>query len=88
MNLNQPFISILIPTWNRPESLSVLVARINSFQFNDLEIIIVDNKSKEGNWLKLKNLAILNENMRLYQNASNIGMTPNWNKAIEYAKGT
>jgi glycosyltransferase involved in cell wall biosynthesis len=88
MNLSQPLISILIPTWNRPDSLSQLVTRINSFKFSNLEIIIVDNKSEEKNWLKLQNIASLHENVRLYQNITNIGMTPNWNKAIEYAKGT
>jgi glycosyltransferase involved in cell wall biosynthesis len=29
----------------------------------------------------------MHRNVRLYRNSVNIGMTPNWNKAIEYARG-
>ncbi len=83
-----PLISILIPTWNRPQSLARLVERINSTKYDDIEIIIVDNNSDEKNWLELKSLASLHNNVRLFRNHQNIGMTPNWNKTIEYAKGT
>jgi glycosyltransferase involved in cell wall biosynthesis len=87
MNASAPLISILIPTWNRSHSLVRLVERINSTRHDDIEIVIVDDHSDEKNWLKLKNLASLHSNIRLFRNHQNIGMTPNWNKTIEYAKG-
>ena len=88
MNSSEPLISILIPTWNRPQSLVRLIERINLTKHDDIEIIIVDDHSEEENWLKLKNIASLHNNVRLFRNEQNIGLTPNWNKSIEYAKGT
>jgi glycosyltransferase involved in cell wall biosynthesis len=88
MNSSEPLISILIPTWNRPQSLVRLIERINLTKHDDIEIIIVDNDSEEENWLKLKNITSLHNNVRLFRNQQNIGMTPNWNKTIEYARGT
>lgn len=85
--MNPPFLSILIPTWNRPESLSCLVSEINKYDHDDIEIVVVDNNSSEQNWLQLVKITKLHSNVRLFRNVVNIGMTPNWNKTIEYARG-
>lgn len=88
MNSGSPLISIVIPTWNRPELVDRLVRVINaSGSANDLEIVVVDNASAENNWEHLTIIAGAHKNIRLYRNSVNIGMTPNWNKAIEYACG-
>ena len=86
--LTTPLISILIPTWNRPQGVINLIERINSAKNSDLEIVIVDDNSEEKNWLELKNVASRHKNVRLFRNTHNVGMTNNWNKTIEYAKGT
>ena len=86
MNSSEPLISILIPTWNRPQSLVRLIERINLTKHDDIEIIIVDDHSEEENWLKLKNIASLHNNVRLFRNEQNIGLTPNWNKSIKTLK--
>lgn len=88
MQTSLPLISILIPTWNRPESVVRLIEQINSTKHDDIEIIVVDDNSDEKKWLELKNITALHDNVRLFKNQQNIGMTPNWNKTIEYAKGT
>jgi len=81
-------ISIVIPTWNRPAFVERLVGAINAAETrSDLEIVVVDNDSEEGNWTQLQKIVASYGNIRLYKNAKNIGMTPNWNKAIEYARG-
>ena len=88
MYSSAPLFSILIPTWNRPQLLAGLVERINLSKHDDVEIVIVDDNSEEENWLKLKKIALLHDNVRLYRNEQNIGLTLNWNKTIEYARGT
>jgi glycosyltransferase involved in cell wall biosynthesis len=88
MDVSAPLISILIPTWNRPQSVVSLIERINSTKHDDIEVIIVDDNSDEKCWLELKGAASLHDNVRLFRNQQNIGMTPNWNKTIEHAKGT
>ncbi len=81
-------ISIVIPTWNRPISLRELVVIINQNNLNDdIEIVIVDDCSELVNWELLENIRDSYKNVRLYRNTSNLGMTKNWNKAVEYAQG-
>ena len=53
----------------------------------DVEIVIVDNYSKQENWTQLQLAASEYQNLRLFRNPVHLGMTPNWNKAIEYARG-
>ena len=81
-------ISIVIPTLNRPNSIRRLVELISRENGSgDIEIVIVDDCSDEKNWKILEDLRDLNRNVRLYRNAQNIGMTRNWNRAVECAKG-
>ena len=81
-------ISIVIPTWNRPVLLARLVELISAEnEAGDIEVVIVDDCSEEKNWKLLQEIAASNLNVRLYRNATNIGMTPNWNKAVGYARG-
>lgn len=81
-------ISIVIPTWNRPtlvRRLVELITRDNGA--GDIEVVIVDDCSDENNWELLKDLRNSNENISLYRNSQNMGMTRNWNRAVELAKG-
>ncbi len=88
MTNNSPLISIVIPTWNRPALVARLVGLINDTGGGkDLEIIVVDNDSTQENWAQLQQFALLHGNVKLFRNPVNLGMTPNWNKAIEYARG-
>ena len=41
----QPFFSILIPAYNRPEELKVLIDSIVNQSFNDYEILVSDDCS-------------------------------------------
>jgi len=88
MSISSPLISIVIPTWNRPDLVGKLVGWIIATDTcNDIEIVIVDNHSTEENWAQLQKLGSTNKCVRVYRNSKNIGMTPNWNKAIENARG-
>lgn len=81
-------ISIVIPTWNRPNGLRRLVELISRENVTgDIEVVIVDDCSGEENWKLLEGIRDSNKNVRLYRNSENIGMTRNWNKAVEYAEG-
>ena len=81
-------ISIVIPTWNRPNSLRQLVELISRENLTgDIEVVIVDDYSNEKNWKLLEDIRDSNQYVKLYRNSQNIGMTRNWNKAVEYANG-
>lgn len=88
MNSKEILISIVVPTWNRPLLLADLVKIINAGAVaTDIEIVIVDDCSDEKNWNILQKLVASNKNIRLFRNLTRIGMTPNWNMAINYARG-
>ena len=46
--MNRPFISICIPTYNRPDLLKTLLDSIQQQTFTDFEILINDNSSDES----------------------------------------
>jgi glycosyltransferase involved in cell wall biosynthesis len=88
MSITSPLISIVIPTWNRPVLVSKLVEWINAKDTcGDIEIVIVDNHSTEENWSQLQKITSMGKYVKIYRNSQNIGMTPNWNKAIKNATG-
>jgi len=88
LSKNNILISIVIPTWNRPISLHQLVAVINQNNlYEDIEIVIVDDCSELANWKLLEKIRDSHSNVKIFRNTSNLGMTKNWNKAVEYAQG-
>lgn len=86
-----PAVSIVIPTYRRPE---LLLETLNSALAQDAgvacEIVIVSNDEDAD-----RNRAIVDllphdpvHAVRMYANAVNIGMFPNWNRGIELSRGT
>ena len=89
MKLNaKPFISIVIPTWNRYEEVIRAIKSVNIEEYDNVEIIVCDNDSKAEISGKLENYCSKKRGINFYKNPSNIGMTANWNQAIKYASGT
>jgi len=87
----KPLVSIMIPTYRRPELLREAVvsalAQTTSIPF---EVVVVDNDPDSVMTLKVDNLinSISASNLRLFRNESNIGMFANWNRCISLARGT
>lgn len=86
MNTNK-LLSILIPTFNRVESVIAVVESITSKHLDKIEIIIVDNCSDKPLYIELEKGLSIYKNVKLYRNKDNIGMVKNFNKCIEYASG-
>lgn len=85
-----PFISIVIPTYKREEFLKETIESIlKQEELNECEIIICDNDSDKNNTTLEKMLKEYNsEKIYYYKNLENLGMTGNWNRCIELARGT
>lgn len=83
-----PFLSILIPTYNRPELTMEAVVSVGDNP--DVEIIVVDDGSTRENQTLLADLLnplILKGRVKSYENVANLGMVKNFNKCMEYATG-
>ncbi len=81
------FISIAIPTWNRYEEVIRAIKSIDIDRYFDIEIVICDNGSSEDLINKLESFCNKYQQIKLYKNDTNIGMTPNWNRAISLCSG-
>lgn len=86
-----PLVSIVIPTYKRGDLLNeALNSAINQEKFDNYEVVIVDNEAifdKETKTEKIVKLYKNNKKVFYYKNDRNIGMTGNWNRAIELARG-
>lgn len=91
-NNNDIFISIVIPTYKRPELLEYAIEsaiRQECVEFK-YEIIVVDNEPvfdcETDTEKLLKNYQMMN-NIKYYKNEKNLGMGGNWNRCFELAQG-
>lgn len=86
-NLLKPIISIVIPTFNRPELEFSLKSALDQQKHSlEYEIIVVDNNP----FFSITD-QIINKNkdgrIKYFKNSSNLGMEGNWNRCIELANG-
>ncbi|UOR03949.1 glycosyltransferase [Hymenobacter aerilatus] len=80
-----PKVSIIIPTYNRASYLKKAVESILFQNFDDYEIIIVDNASTDNTEEIIKEIG---SNKIIYcKNKENIGMIGNHNRALSLIKG-
>lgn len=86
--MNQtPFISILIPTWNRTTPVLEAIHSLGAGAFDDVEVIVVDNASDDAVYQALVAGTADLGYVRLFRNDSNLGMVRNWNACMERARG-
>lgn len=83
--VNKPFFSIIIPTYNRASDLQFTLYCLLRQSFSDFEVIISDNCSIDNTKEVINKLR--DKRIRYFKNGKNIGVTLNYKKALEYAKG-
>lgn len=88
VNDKAPKLTIVIPTYKRTDLLKFTIeSAINQVDFNDYEIVIVDNdvETETDTEKLIKNYD--SGKILYYKNQKNLGMVGNWNKCIELARG-
>lgn len=84
-----PLVSIMIPTYRRPdllsESLASALAQETSIPF---EVVVVDNDNTTEMAAQVEAIvdSFKSPNLRLFRNEQNLGMFGNWNRCIELAR--
>lgn len=89
VDVNTPKVSVCIPTFNGAEYLRQAVESALQQSYKDFEIVIVDNCSTDQTDALVD--AMFKESngcIRYYKNDLNIGLVGNFNKCLEYARGT
>ena len=87
--VKEPFFSVVIPTYGRPDLLrNCIMSAVRQKSFDvPYEIIVVDNEaSKNANATEalIKELDI--PNLYYYKNSENIGAAGNWNRCVSVAR--
>lgn len=91
--VERPLISIVIPTYKRPQLLKVAIkTALEQKNPNcNYEVIVVDNEPRYTPNVETETELMVktfdNNKLIYYQNESNIGMVGNWNRCIELARG-
>ena len=78
-------ISVCIPVYNGEDYLKEAIDSVLSQEFTDFELIIVDNQSTDSTIKIIESYK--DKRIKLFRNDTNIGMIPNWNRALELAGG-
>ena len=83
--MSGPKLSVCIPVYNGAEFIKETIDSVLSQNFKDFEIVVVDNQSTDTTRDIVKSYS--DPRVKLFVNDTNIGMIPNWNKAMEHATG-
>jgi GT2 family glycosyltransferase len=83
-NLTSCGISVIIPNWNGAEHLEICLPLLLKQTFDDFEIIVVDNGSKDDS---VRLIQEAHPSVRLIELPDNIGFAAACNHGIEAARG-
>jgi glycosyltransferase involved in cell wall biosynthesis len=79
-----PLVSVLIPTFNRPDLLPKAINSALLQSYNNIEVIVSDNSSTTETEEVVSRIV----DPRLsYSRSKDIGLVPNWRKLLNRAKG-
>lgn len=85
--MQEPLVSVLMTCYNREKYIGQAIESVLASDYRNLELIIVDDVSKDGTLAIAKTYAAKDSRVHVYLNEKNLGDYPNRNKAADYAKG-
>jgi glycosyltransferase involved in cell wall biosynthesis len=83
--INTPQISVCIPVYNGADFIEIAINSVLQQTFTDFELIVIDNNSTDDTISVVSRFK--DRRIKVIQNDSNIGLVPNWNRAVCLAKG-
>lgn len=87
MKNNTPLVSIIIPVYNREKYINEAILSAVNQTYQNIEIIIGDNKSTDNTWNLIKDWSYKDERIKVFQNEKNIGPVLNWYECFKRANG-
>jgi len=85
--MSNPFISFVIPVYNREKILEQTVASILDTAYDDYEIVLVDNASKDGSGVICDRLMAEHPQIRVLHLPINVGAGGARNTGLDHARG-
>lgn len=84
----QPLVSILLPVCNNEEFLLPCLESLSSQTYKNIEIIVIDDDSKDNSFKILKSYKKREKRLRLYRNKKRYGLSITLNRCIKRVKGS
>ena len=84
---NKLKLSILIPTYNRENFIINALESVLNQDFEDYEIICSDNASTDKTYEILQEYSAKYNQIKIYQNDTNLGPVLNWKRCLDNASG-
>ena len=82
-----PLVSIIVPVYNAEPYIHKTIQSVLDQTFTDWELILVNDCSKDNSLVIAKQYEQLHNNIHVYSNEINHGVSYTRNKAISYAQG-
>lgn len=87
MKLQESLVSVILPVSNASSHLAECLESLLKQNYGKIEIIAIDDRSKDSSYAILKHFKQLDERMRIYRNKKKYGMSICYNRAIKKARG-
>lgn len=84
---SSPRLSVLMTSYNREKYIQEAIESVLAASFTDLELIIVDDGSRDRTVEIARSYAAKDSRVKVYINEKNLGDYPNRNRAASYAQG-
>ena len=85
--IDLPLVSVLMTAYNREKYLAFAIESVLASTYQNLELIIVDDVSKDRTFEVAASYAEKDGRVRAFRNEKNLGDYPNRNQAAAYARG-
>ena len=85
--MKSPEVSVIIPTCNKSELLKETVDAVLKQSYNDYEIVIVDNGSKDNTAQIISEYKIINKNIKSVNLKDNLGFAIGFNRGYAASMG-
>ncbi len=88
MKDSKALVSFIMSTYNSEDTVSKSIDSMLNQTYENIEILIVDDSSNDNTYNICENYSRTNENIFLFRNNKNIGLTKSLNKLLKHSKGT
>ncbi|MBJ8113114.1 glycosyltransferase family 2 protein [Bacillus cereus group sp. N6] len=85
--MSLPLVSVLIPTYNRPEYFKLALDSVLAQEYQNIEIIITDDSTNNDTYSIVTPLINSFSNIHYYKNNERLGGIKNFQLAFQYSKG-
>ena len=87
MKDSKDLVSFIMSTYNSEETVSKSIESMLNQTYENIEILIIDDFSNDNTYKICENYSRTNENIFLFRNNKNIGLTKSLNKLLNHSKG-